>query len=121
MKYAFLSSLLATETNDNKIISSTVEPQGGVLKLLSSNSFIDDIGLLHLVGEIENATPDSVISVLATATFYDKNNNVVATDNSLTSPSDLGPGDKAPFDIILTSASIPVNQIDHSRIIVSAD
>lgn len=95
--------------------------QGGVLKVLSSNSFIDTLGYLHLVGEIQNGTPDSVSYVKATATFYDRNNNVVATDFTFTSPSDLGPGDKAPFEIILTSASIPIRQIDHNSIIASHD
>ena len=89
--------------------------------MLSSNKFLDSAGYLHLVGEIENGTPDPVKFVKATATFYDKSNNVVATDFSYTSPTDLGPGDKAPFEIILTSASIPVNQIDHHSIIVSHD
>lgn len=94
--------------------------QGGVLKVLSSNKFFDSAGYLHLVGEIQNGTPDSVTFVKATATFYDKNNNVVATDFTYTSPSDLSPGDKAPFEIILTSASIPVKQIDHHTIIASS-
>ena len=109
----------ASPSNDNQITSPAVKPQG-VLKVLSSNAFIDSIGYLHVVGEIQNATPDSVTFVKATATFYDKNNNVVATDYSYTSPSDLGPGDKAPFEIILTSASIPVKQIHHRTIIASS-
>ncbi len=90
------------------------------LKVLSSNSFIDGIGYYHVVGEIENGTPESVSYVQATGTFYDKNNNVVGTSYSYTSPSDLGPGEKAPFEIILTSASIPVNQIDHYRVTASS-
>jgi hypothetical protein len=112
----------ATETDDNKITSPPVKPpQVGVLKVLSSNSFMDSAGYLHLVGEIENGTPDPVTLVQATATFYDKNNNVVATDYSYTNPSDLRPGNKAPFEIILTSASIPVNRIDHHTITASSN
>ena len=46
-------------------------------------------------------------------TFYDTNNQVVATDFTYTNPADIGPGIKAPFELILTSASISVSQIDH--------
>lgn len=115
-----------TQAEFNDVLSSPLGsspslPSTGVLKVLSSNSFIDAAGYLHLVGEIENGTPDPVTFVKATETFYDKNNNVVATDYSYTSPSDLGPGDKAPFEIILTSASIPVEQIDHHSITASSE
>jgi hypothetical protein len=97
-------------------------PQGGrALEVLSSNSFIDDLGYMHVVGEILNGTPDPLSFVKATATFYDKSSNVVATDFTYTSPSDLDPGEKAPFEIILTSASIPIRQIDHNNIIASHD
>ena len=51
----------------------------GVLKVLSSNSFIDSLGYLHVVGEIQNGTTESVTYVKATATFYDKNNKVEST------------------------------------------
>ena len=57
---------------------------------------------------------------MATATFYDKNNNVVGTSYSYTNPSDLGPGGKALFEIILTTASIPVKQIDHHTVSASS-
>jgi hypothetical protein len=106
---------------DDILASGSIPSQGGVVKALGSNSFIDSIGYLHLVGEIENSTPNSVSYVKAIGTFYDKSNNVVATDFSYTNPTDLGPGDKAPFEIILTSASIPISQIDHQTIIVSHD
>ena len=67
----------ASPNNDDRITLPAVKPQGGVLKVLSSNSFIDTLAHLHVVGEIENGTPDPVTYVKATATFYDKNNNVV--------------------------------------------
>ena len=112
----------AAESTDNIITSSPLKPQAqeGGLKVLSSNSFIDGIGYLHVVGEIQNGTPDSLTYVMATATFYDKNNNVVGTSYSYTNPSDLGPGGKAPFEIILTTASIPVKQIDHHTVSASS-
>jgi hypothetical protein len=58
--------------------------------------------------------------VQITGTFYDRNNEVVATDFTFTNPSDIGSGQKAPFEIILTSASIPISQIDQYNLIVSS-
>ena len=91
------------------------------MKVLSSNSLIDRIGFFHVVGEIQNGTPDPVTFVQASATFYDKNNRVVGTSFGYTNPPDLGPGDKAPFEIILTSSSVPVKQIKNYRVTVSHD
>ena len=36
-------------------------------------------GYLHVVGEIQNGTTESLTYVKATATFYDKNNKVEST------------------------------------------
>jgi hypothetical protein len=96
-------------------------PVVGILKVLSSNSFVDSIGFSHIVGEIQNGTPDTVTFVQASATFYDKNNRVVGTGFGYTNPTDLGPGDKAPFEIILSSSSVPAKQISHYRVTVSHD
>ncbi len=96
-------------------------PTAGTLKVLSSNSFVDRIGFYHVVGEIQNGTPDPVTSVQASATFYDKNNKVVGTGFGYTRPTDLGPSDKAPFEIILGSSSIPANQIKNYRVTASHD
>jgi hypothetical protein len=84
------------------------------------NSFIDSIGSLHVVGEVQNNTPNPANFVKVTGTFYSKGNEVVATDFTYTSPRDIAPGDKAPFEIILTSASIPLSEIDNYRMVASS-
>jgi hypothetical protein len=88
-------------------------------KILISNDFIDSIGYLHVVGEVENNTPTNAQFVKITGTFYDSNNQVVATDFTYTNPSDIGSGQKAPFELTLTSASVPVSEIDHYNLIAS--
>ena len=80
---------------------------------MSHNSFTDSIGCLHVVGEVQNNNPTIAQYVEIIGTFYDSNNQVVATDFTNTNPADIGSGQKAPFDLTLTSASIPVSQIDH--------
>jgi hypothetical protein len=111
-----------TYAEDVTTPTATMEkPAGGGLKVSSSNAFMDDLGYMHVVGEVQNTTPNPVSFVKATGTFYDKANNVVATDFAYTNPTDLGPGQKAPFEIILTSASVPIKQIHHRTIVASHD
>jgi hypothetical protein len=111
-------SLDSAQNTDNS--TPTENTMSSVLKVLSMNSFIDSIGYFHVVGEVENDTPALAKFVKVTGTFYNKGNEVVATDFTYTSPQDLAPGDKAPFEIILTSASIPFSEIDNYRIIASS-
>jgi hypothetical protein len=86
---------------------------GGALQILSHNSFTDSIGYLHVVGEVKNNTPTNAQFVQVTGTFYDSNNAVVGTQFTYTNPSDIISGGKAPFDLILMSASVPTSLIDH--------
>ena len=81
------------------------------LKFLSSSNFIDAADYFHVVGEVQNTSPGVLRFVEVIGTFYDANNRVVATSNTFTNPSDLGPGSKAPFDLAVLSASVPVTQI----------
>jgi hypothetical protein len=83
------------------------------LQILSYNSFTDSIGYLHVVGEIKNNYPSTATFVRIVGTFYDINNQVVGTQFTYANPSDIGSGEKAPFVLILRSASIPISQIDH--------
>ena len=63
----------------------------------SDNSFVNEIGNLHVVGEVENNSPNTVQFVRIIGTFYDSGQNVVATGSTFTDPTDLAPGEKAPF------------------------
>jgi SLAP domain-containing protein len=88
------------------------ESESNELTISSHNSYINSIGHMHVIGEVENNTPNIVKYVQVTATFYGNNNKVVGTSFTFTDPSDLVPGEKAPFDLILTDASIPIEQIE---------
>jgi hypothetical protein len=59
--------------------------------------------------------------VKVTGTFYDTNNEVVATGFTYTNPNDIGSGQKAPFELIVTSASIITSQIDHYNLQATYD
>ena len=112
-KPSFLNS------SDISNLSASPTQQAEPVRILSSNDFIDSIGYMHVVGEIENNTPANIQFVKVTGTFYDSTNQVVGTDFTYTNPTDIGPGQKAPFELILSSASIPITQINHYNLVAS--
>jgi hypothetical protein len=87
--------------------------------ILSQSAYTDSIGTVHIVGEVINQSPVTAKFVQITATFYDANNQVVGTDFTFTQPSDLAPGQRAPFDILVLSGGIPMNQVRNYALSVS--
>lgn len=73
------------------------------VEILSMNSFVDSVGYLHVVGEVQNNGKNNLAFVEVTATFYDENDKVVGTSFSYTSREILPPSEKSPFEIIQLS------------------
>ena len=79
--------------------------------ILSQSSYINDIGSMHIVGEVLNQAPVTAKFVKIIATFYNANGQVIGTDFTYADPSDLAPGQRAPFDIIVSEGSVPMYQM----------
>jgi hypothetical protein len=56
--------------------------------------------------------------VQVNATFYDTIGNVVGSIRAFTDPEDLPSGENATFNVLLTSASIPIADIEHYDLVV---
>lgn len=95
-KPCFLNS---SDIQNSSILSSAPKMQDEPVKIASSNDFIDSLGFLHVVGEVENNSPSNIQFVKVSGTFYDSNNQVVGTGLTYTDPSDIGSGQKAPFEL----------------------
>jgi hypothetical protein len=108
LEVTILVSLLCVFALGQKFASGQ---SSSLVKILSHSSYIDDIGYLHVVGEVENGSPLDIEFVKVVGTFYDSNNTVVGTTLTYTNPSDVSGGQKAPFDLILSGASIPIPEI----------
>jgi hypothetical protein len=80
-------------------------------RILSSNSYVDSIGNMHIVGEVINESPQPMYQVKITATFYDTTNRVIGTEFTYADPGTLQPGERAPFDIDVFQGSIPMNLV----------
>jgi len=78
-------------------------PQG--LEILSNSSYVDGVGYMHVVGEIENIESGTATYVKVVATFYDDTGTVVGTSFTYSDPSDLDVGQTAPFEVILLHKS----------------
>lgn len=87
--------------------------------ILSHNSYTDSVGNFHVVGKVENNTPNRAQLVQVTGSFYDINNALVGTQFTHTNPSDISSGAMAAFDLILNSASVPASLIDHYKLNVT--
>jgi len=71
------------------------------LEILSSSSYVDIVGYMHVVGEIKNIATGDATYVKVIATFYNTTGHVVATAFTYSDPSALSPSQKAPFEILL--------------------
>jgi len=82
------------------------KPEG--LEILSSSSYVDTFGWMHLVGEIKNigVYPTTYVEVIAT--FYDNTGKVVDCDFTFSNPNDLKADQKASFEITLISDRVPL-------------
>jgi hypothetical protein len=75
----------------------TVKPPA--LYLYIGQSFTEPDGTHHLLGEVTNMGTIPTSSVTVDAIFYDSNDKVLDVEQTYTTPSDLQPGQKAPFDL----------------------
>src|SRR5215204_1262515 len=106
------TSLLQNLANENVLDLSNNEKQQLSESLDSNNnSYINSIGHLHVIGEVENNSPLIAEFVKIIGTFYDDNRNVVGTSSTYADPIDIDSRQKAPFDLILSDSTIPVEQI----------
>jgi hypothetical protein len=80
-------------------------------RILSQSAYTSSTGTVHIVGEVINQSPVTAKFVKVIVTFYNAYNQVIGTDNTYTEPTDLAQGQRAPFELIELSGSIPMNQV----------
>jgi hypothetical protein len=90
--------------NLNIIVNGQLEQEQSV-RILSSSEYQDEAGYYHIIGEVENTSPDAQEFIKVTASLYDPANRIVETGFTYTDVDVLRPGEKSPFDIILDSNS----------------
>lgn len=85
----------ATPTTTPTITPETTkEPE-----ILSSKSYIDNLGYFNVVGEVKNTLSTNINYVKITATFYDAQEKVIGTDFTYTELDLLKPNQKSAFEL----------------------
>jgi len=84
---------------------STTSPIAIGLEILSQSSHVDEVGCLHIIGQIKNVASEKASNVKVIGTFYNQAGDVVAatlTHLDPEAPSDIDPGQTKPFEILLS-------------------
>ena len=77
--------------------------------------------LIHVVvGEVQNNGPETAKFVEVSATLYDSNNKVIGTETTFTTPNDIEPGQKASFEITVSTESHGW-RLEHNRPLCCSD
>jgi hypothetical protein len=85
----------------------------------SNNAYTDNLGRIHIVGQVTNYSPSPAQNVQVLATLYDINNNIILSLPSVTNPQDILPGQQALFDIIISSTDLQLpQQVNHYSLVV---
>ncbi len=69
------------------------------LEILSHRDKIDNSGYHKIVGEVKNKGERTSSFVKLVSTYYDAKGEVIGTAFTFTDPSDIAPGDSAPFEL----------------------
>lgn len=92
---------------------STGEGISNRVQILKNSSFIDSNGNMHVVGEVRNNSPSTVVFITIVGNFYDVQNELVAMQFTYSKPANIESGQKATFELIVTTARVPISLIDH--------
>lgn len=76
------------------------QPAEVILGLMGTNDYVDDLGNLHLVGEVHNDMLHYVDQIRVRVTFYDDSGNVLEASTGSALLDLLAPGQRSPFVII---------------------
>jgi hypothetical protein len=80
------------------------QPSEVMLGLMGANDYSDDLGNLHVVGEVHNDLSHNVDQIRVRITFYDAEGRVLEESTSSTLLDILVPGQRTPFVILWEGA-----------------
>ena len=81
--------------------------------VVSSSSYVDDVGTLHVAGEVRNNSAEYMEFVEITGTFFNAGEQVVGSDYTYTHADFVAPGEIAGFDLpLVNGGSLGVSRYD---------
>ena len=100
--------------------TTTQQASGGGISILSSSQINNSFGSVYVVGEVRNDLSDLVQFVQIVGTFYDSAGVLIDTDFTYTDLDYLRPGEKSPFNLIISDESV-AQRIDSYTLSVNWD
>ena len=77
------------------------------VSIINDQDYVNEDGILHVVGEIANNTPVPLNQIVVTATFYDIHDKILGMMTADSILETIMPGQKSPFDLTYTNNIIP--------------
>jgi len=91
------------------------------ITILGTTSYVDDLGYLHVFGEVRNDGINSQNYVKITSTFYDSQDVVVTTDFAYTILNIIQYGKSIPFEVVVNEKNIVPQISSYSMQVSSRD
>ncbi len=66
----------------------------------NQSSFVDETKIMHVYGEIKNESGSAIKDILITASFYDKDGNLLNKFQRQPELRAIGPGESSPFEVL---------------------
>jgi parallel beta-helix repeat protein len=86
------------------------------IKEISDNQFVDELGYVHVLGEIQNTLSTKMDFVKATVAYYDSQNRIIGSDSVYSDPSSLLPGQTATYQALTPSSSLASSDISSVKV-----
>ena len=78
-----------------------------IIQILSTSTFIDDLGNFHIIGEVNNTSFDPQTNIVITTLLSNTTNNIIVGNHSaFSSVGTLRHGESSPFDILIQDPQI---------------
>ena len=88
------------------ITGGSASSSSGAIKETSQNHFVDKLGYVHVVGEIQNVADRTIDFVKVNVAYYDSQNQIIGTDFVYSSPDSLSPGQTATYNVLTSPDSL---------------
>jgi hypothetical protein len=90
-------------------------PPNSPVYIVSTSMSKDNVGFIHIAGEVKNNGTQAVSLVDIISSFYDKNNLLLNSIEAYAIPYTLEEGQSAPFSLDVGPPRAPIDEIDHVK------
>jgi len=86
------------------------------MKEITQNQFVDDLGYVHVIGEIQNSLTSPIDFIKVSIAYYDSQNRIIGTDFVYSDPHTLLPGQSATYQALTGSNSLASSDVSSIKI-----